>query len=57
MVWWVMTLWPRPSQKNALADRSEKIISKEDFAEIWDTLDTCHEKPEKYMAEALKPIQ
>ncbi len=50
-------MWPRPSQKNALADRSEKIISKEDFAEIWDTLDTCHEKPEKYMAEALKPIQ
>jgi hypothetical protein len=28
----------------------------EGLAEIWDTLDTCYERPEKYMTEALKPI-
>jgi hypothetical protein len=28
----------------------------EDLAEIWDTLDTNFERPEKYIAEALKPI-
>ncbi len=24
--------------------------------EIWDTLDTCYERPEKYMEEALRPV-
>jgi hypothetical protein len=28
----------------------------EDLDEIWETLDTCYKRPEKYMAEALKPI-
>jgi hypothetical protein len=28
----------------------------EDLREIWDTLDTCSERPEKYTEEALKPI-
>jgi hypothetical protein len=28
----------------------------EDLKEIWDTLDTCYERPEKYLEEALKPI-
>ncbi len=28
----------------------------EDLKEIRDTLDTCYERPEKYMEEALKPI-
>ncbi len=28
----------------------------EDLLEIWETLDTCYERPEKYMAEVLKPI-
>ncbi len=27
-----------------------------DLREIWDTLDTCTERPEKYMEEALRPI-
>ncbi len=26
-----------------------------DLENIWETLDTCNENPEKYMAEALKP--
>jgi hypothetical protein len=34
-----------------------KIIGNvEDLGEIWDTLDTCCERPEKYKTEALKPI-
>jgi hypothetical protein len=28
----------------------------EDLSEIWDTFDTCHERPQKYFSEALKPI-
>jgi hypothetical protein len=28
----------------------------EELGEIWDTLDACYERPEKYMEEALKPI-
>ncbi len=28
----------------------------EELEEIWDTLDTCYERPEKYMEEALNPI-
>jgi hypothetical protein len=28
----------------------------EELREIWDTLDTCYIRPEKYMEEALKPI-
>jgi hypothetical protein len=32
------------------------IRNVEDLVEIWDTLDTCYEKPKRYMSEALKPI-
>jgi hypothetical protein len=28
----------------------------EDLQEIWDTLDTCCDRPEKYIAEALEPV-
>ncbi len=28
----------------------------EDLREIWDTLDTCYKRPEKYMEEDIKPI-
>jgi hypothetical protein len=28
----------------------------DDLREIWDTLDTCFERPEKYMEEALRPV-
>jgi hypothetical protein len=28
----------------------------EDLSEIWETLDTCYKRPEKYMAEALRPV-
>jgi hypothetical protein len=32
------------------------IGSIEDLGEVWDALETCYERPEKYMSEALKPI-
>jgi hypothetical protein len=28
----------------------------DDLQEMWETLDTCYERPEKYMEEALRPI-
>ncbi len=28
----------------------------EDLQEIWVTLDTCYERPEKYLDESLRPI-
>jgi hypothetical protein len=28
----------------------------EDLQEKWDTLDTCYDRPEKYITEALEPI-
>jgi hypothetical protein len=28
----------------------------DDMQEIWDTLDTCFERPEKYVEEVLRPI-
>jgi hypothetical protein len=28
----------------------------DDLCEIWETLDTCYERPEKYVEEALRPI-
>jgi hypothetical protein len=28
----------------------------DDLQEIWETLDTCYERPEKYMEEALRPV-
>jgi hypothetical protein len=28
----------------------------DDLREMWETLDTCYERPEKYMEEALWPI-
>jgi hypothetical protein len=27
-----------------------------DLREMWETLDTCYERPDKYMEEALRPI-
>jgi hypothetical protein len=44
-------------RKKCVSRDAVKMISPlEDLDEMWETLDTCHERPEKYMAEALKPI-
>ncbi len=37
-------------------DAHKMIGHLDELGEIWDTPDTCYERPEKYMEEALKPI-
>ncbi len=37
-------------------DALRRVSHLDDLQEIWDTLDTCFERPEKYMEEALRPI-
>jgi hypothetical protein len=37
-------------------DALRMVSHLDDLQEIWDTLDTCFERPEKYMEEVLRPI-
>ncbi len=37
-------------------DALRMVSHLDDLQEIWDTLDTCFERPDKYMEEALRPI-
>jgi hypothetical protein len=37
-------------------DALQMVSHLEDLQEMWETLDTCYERPEKYMEEALWPI-
>ncbi len=37
-------------------DAHKMVSHLDDLGEIWDTLDTCYERPEKCMEEALKPV-
>ncbi len=37
-------------------DALRMVSHLDDLREIWETLDTCFEKPEKYMEEVLQPI-
>ncbi len=37
-------------------DALRMVSHLDDLQEIWETLDTCYERPEKYMEEALRPI-
>ncbi len=44
-------------REKCVKGKAHKMISHlEELREIWDTLDTCYQRPEKYMEEALKPI-
>ncbi len=43
-------------EKCVKGDAHKMISHLEELGEIWDTLDTCYERPEKYMEEALKPV-
>ncbi len=43
-------------EKCMKGDALRMVSHLEDLQEIWDTLDTCYERPEKYMEEALRPI-
>jgi hypothetical protein len=43
--------------ENCMKGDALRMVSHlDDLQEIWDTLDTCYERPEKYMEEALQPI-
>jgi hypothetical protein len=37
-------------------DALQMVSHLDDLQEIWETLDTCYERPDKYMEEALRPI-
>ncbi len=37
-------------------DAFRMVSHLDDLREMWETLDTCYERPEKYMEEALRPI-
>jgi hypothetical protein len=37
-------------------DALQVVSHLDDLQEMWETLDTCYERPEKYMEEALRPI-
>ncbi len=37
-------------------DALQMVSHLDDLREMWETLDTCYERPEKYMEEALQPI-
>ncbi len=37
-------------------DVLQMVSNLDDLQEMWETLDTCYERPEKYMEEALRPI-
>jgi hypothetical protein len=37
-------------------DALQMVSHPDDLWEMWETLDTCYERPEKYMEEALRPI-
>jgi hypothetical protein len=43
-------------EKCVKGDALTMVSHLDDLQEIWDTLDTCFERPEKYMEEALRPI-
>jgi hypothetical protein len=43
-------------EKCVKGDAHKMICHLEELGEIWDTLDTYYESPEKYMEEALKPV-
>jgi hypothetical protein len=37
-------------------DALQMVSHLDDLREMWETLDTCYERPEKYMEEALRPL-
>ncbi len=43
-------------EKCVKGDDLRMVSHLDDLQEMWDTLDTCYERPEKYMVEAFRPI-
>ncbi len=47
----------RALKEKSLASSIKVMVNDiEDLREVWDTLDTCFDRPEKYIVEALDPI-
>jgi hypothetical protein len=47
----------RSLKERSLASSVKILVNDiEDLREAWDTLDTCFDRPEKYIAEALEPV-
>jgi hypothetical protein len=42
--------------KSLRGDALQMVSHLDNLREMWETLDTCYERPEKYMEEALRPI-
>ncbi len=42
--------------KSLQGDACQMVSHLDDLCEMWETLDTCYERPDKYAEEALKPI-
>ncbi len=50
-------LAPKALRDNCIQGDALRMVSHlDDLREIWETLDTCCERPEKYMEEVLRPI-
>jgi hypothetical protein len=46
-----------PSRRNAWGANVKMLVGDvEELDKVWDTLDTCYNQPEKYIAEALDPV-
>jgi hypothetical protein len=43
-------------EKCLKGDALQMVSHLDDLQEMWETLDTCYERPDKYMEEALRPI-
>jgi hypothetical protein len=43
-------------EKCVKRDALRMVSHLNDLGEMWDTLDTCYERLEKYMEEALRPV-
>jgi hypothetical protein len=47
----------RSLKEKSLASHVRQMVNDiDDLREVWDTLDTCYDRPEKYISEALDPV-
>jgi hypothetical protein len=47
----------RTLKEKSLVENAQAMVKDiEDLQELWDTLDICYDRPEKYIAEAFEPF-
>jgi hypothetical protein len=47
----------RSLKEKSLASHDRQMVNDiDDLREVWDTLDTCYDRPDKYISEALDPV-